>query len=128
MNVQEEINNILIDDKKDRLSSDKSVGESEWRGWFKRVSSSDRWQEEQERKMEEVFVYSYDKMLTILMTEDDMTERDAIDYIEYNVAGAWVGDLTPILVRSLDETEKFIIDKQTESVFNDKDIDDKEIN
>ena len=78
--------------------------------------------------MEEVFVYSYDKMLTILMTEDDMTERDAIDYIEYNVAGAWVGDMTPILVRSLDETEKFIIDKQTESVFNDKIIDDKEIN
>ena len=78
--------------------------------------------------MEEVFVYSYDKMLTILMTEDDMIERDAIDYIEYNVAGAWVGDLTPILVRSLDETEKFIIDKKTESVLNDKIIDDKEIN
>ena len=78
--------------------------------------------------MEEVFVYSYDKMLTILMTEDDMTEREAIDYIEYNIAGAYVGEMTPILVRSLDELEKFIIDKQTESVLNDKIIDDKEIN
>jgi hypothetical protein len=78
--------------------------------------------------MEEVFVYSYDKMLTILMTEDEMTEREAIDYIEYNIAGAYVGELTPILVRSLDELEKFIIDKKTESVFNDKKIDDKEIN
>ncbi len=57
-----------------------------------------------------------------------MTEREAIDYIEYNIAGAYVGELTPILVRSLDELEKFIIDKKTESVFNDKKIDDKEIN
>lgn len=78
--------------------------------------------------MEEVFVYSYDKILDILMIEDEMTEREAIDYIEYNIAGAYVGELTPILVRSLDELEKFIIDKKTESVFNDKKIDDKEIN
>ena len=78
--------------------------------------------------MEEVFVYSYDKILDILMIEDKMTEREAIDYIEYNIAGSYVGELTPILVRSLDELEKFIIDKKTESVFNDKKIDDKEIN
>jgi len=78
--------------------------------------------------MEEVFVYSYDKILEILMTEDEMTEREAIDYIEYNIAGSYVGELTPILVRSLDEVEKFIIDKQTKSVFTDKKIDDKEIN
>ena len=78
--------------------------------------------------MEEVFVYSYDKILDILMIEDKMTEREAIDYIEYNIAGSYVGELTPILVRSLDEVEKFIIDKKTESVFNDKKIDDKEIN
>ena len=78
--------------------------------------------------MEEVYVYSYDKILDILMIEDGMTEREAIDYIEYNIAGAYVGELTPILVRSLDELEKFIIDKKTESVFNDKKIDDKEIN
>tara|TARA_R100000700_G_C3090095_1_gene91853 strand:- start:333 stop:626 length:294 start_codon:yes stop_codon:yes gene_type:complete len=78
--------------------------------------------------MEEVFVYSYDKIIEILMTEDEMTEREAIDYIEYNIAGSYVGELTPILVRSLDEVEKFIIDKQTKSVFTDKKIDDKEIN
>ena len=71
---------------------------------------------------------SYDKILDILMTEDEMTEREAIDYIEYNIAGSYVGELTPILVRSLDEVEKFIIDKQTKSVFTDKKIDDKEIN
>ena len=29
--------------------------------------------------MEEVFVYSYDKILDILMKEDGMTEREAID-------------------------------------------------
>ena len=55
--------------------------------------------------MEEVFVYSYDKILDILITEDEMTEREAIDYIEYNIAGLYVGELTPILVRNLDEVE-----------------------
>jgi len=45
--------------------ADKSVGESEWRGWFKRVSSSDRWQEEQERKMEEVGGDEHEKQIDI---------------------------------------------------------------
>ena len=78
--------------------------------------------------MEEVFVYSYDKILDILMKEDGMTEREAIDYIEYNIACLYIGELTPILVRSLDETEKFIVDNQTKSIFTDKKIDDKDIN
>ena len=78
--------------------------------------------------MEEVFVYSYDKILDILMKEDGRTEKEAIHYIEFTIASSYIGELTPILVRSLNETEKFIVDKQTESVFTDKKVDDKEIN
>jgi len=43
--------------------------------------------------MEEVFVYSYDKILDILMKEDGMTEREAIDYVEFNIAGSYVGEM-----------------------------------
>jgi hypothetical protein len=37
-------------------------------------------------------------MVEILM-EDDMTEEDAIEYLDYNVIGAYVGELTPIYIK-----------------------------
>lgn len=40
-------------------------------------------------------IYDYDLMLEVLM-EGDMTEQDAIEYLEFNVLNAWVGDQTPI--------------------------------
>jgi hypothetical protein len=43
-------------------------------------------------------VYNIDKMVEILM-EDDMTEEDAIEYLDYNVIGAYVGELTPIYIK-----------------------------
>ena len=46
-------------------------------------------------------VYNYDKMVEILMFRDEMTYDDAIEYIEYNVVGAWVGEQTPMFVRSI---------------------------
>ena len=42
-------------------------------------------------------VYDTNKMIQILI-EDDMTEEDAIEYIDYNVIGAYVGELTPIFI------------------------------
>jgi len=51
-----------------------------------------------------VAAYDYDLMIKKLMT-DDMTEADAVDYFEFNIIGAWVGDTTPIFVRKL-STEK----------------------
>lgn len=46
----------------------------------------------------EVFrvIYDRDKMTDILMTRDNMTAEDAIEYLEYNVFGAYVGEGTPI--------------------------------
>jgi len=37
--------------------------------------------------------YDQDKVLEILMRE--MSEEEAIEYFEYNIAGAWVGESTP---------------------------------
>jgi|TARA_R100000005_G_C4910161_1_gene148219 hypothetical protein len=46
--------------------------------------------------MDPVIAYNYDKVISILAA--DMGYEDAIDYFEYNVIGAWVGDGTPIFV------------------------------
>lgn len=42
----------------------------------------------------------YDKkiMLNILIENEDMTTEDAIEYLEYNVFGAYVGEGTPIYI------------------------------
>jgi hypothetical protein len=45
-------------------------------------------------------VYSYDKMVEVLMTRDGMDYETASEYIDYNCVGAWVGEQTPIIVRS----------------------------
>jgi hypothetical protein len=46
----------------------------------------------------EVFrvIYDREKMIDILMFRDNMTVEDAIEYLEYNVFGAYVGEGTPI--------------------------------
>jgi hypothetical protein len=46
----------------------------------------------------EVFrvIYDREKMIDILMFRDNMTAEDAIEYLEYNVFGAYVGEGTPI--------------------------------
>ena len=45
-------------------------------------------------------VYSYDKMVEVLVVRDGMTEDEACEYIDFNVVGAWVGEQTPIIVTS----------------------------
>ena len=42
--------------------------------------------------------YDREKCITILMERDGMTDEEAQEYFEYNVAGAWVGDSTPVYV------------------------------
>lgn len=41
-------------------------------------------------------VYDVELMKAILMTRDEMNEQDAIEYLEYNVLSAYVGDFTPL--------------------------------
>lgn len=42
--------------------------------------------------------YSFNKMVQVLIERDEMDEFEAVEYIEYNCLGAWVGDLTPLIM------------------------------
>jgi len=46
-------------------------------------------------------VYSYDKMVDILVERDGMDAEEAMEFIDYNCVGAWIGEQTPIIVMSL---------------------------
>ena len=50
----------------------------------------------------EVFRVIYDRnlMVDILVTNDGMTRSEAIEYLEYNVFNAYVGEGTPIYAHS----------------------------
>jgi len=44
-------------------------------------------------------IYDEDKCIKILMERDGMTDEEAIEFFEFNVVGAYVGEYTPIYVR-----------------------------
>jgi hypothetical protein len=46
-------------------------------------------------------VYSYPLMVETLMLRDGMTYTEAAEYIDFNVAGAWVGEQTPIIIHPM---------------------------
>ena len=51
--------------------------------------------------MPEVLIYSYNKSVDIFMKRDGMTYKEAVEWMEFNVVGAWVGETTPIFVHEI---------------------------
>ena len=51
--------------------------------------------------MPDVLVYSYNKAVKIFMERDGMTHEEAVEWMEFNVVGAWVGETTPIFVHEI---------------------------
>lgn len=49
--------------------------------------------------MEPVVAYDYGKMIEKMVLEG-MTEEDAQEHFNFNIIGAWVGEGTPIFVRT----------------------------
>lgn len=47
-------------------------------------------------------VYSYSKMMEALISRDGMTDEEAMEYVDYNCVGSWVGERTPIIVVPLE--------------------------
>lgn len=47
----------------------------------------------------EVAIYDYERCVAVLLKQG-MDREDAIEYLEFNTAGAWVGPHTPILLRT----------------------------
>ena len=48
-------------------------------------------------------VYSEEKILDVLVKRDKMTYEDALDFFEFNIRGAYMGEQTPIYILSFDE-------------------------
>lgn len=42
--------------------------------------------------------YSKSKIIDIYVNRDGMTYEEAVEFFEYNVLGAWVGDNTPVFI------------------------------
>lgn len=48
--------------------------------------------------MNVVAVYDYDLCIDVLVKRDEMTIEDAVEYMSFNVVGAYVGEKTPMFV------------------------------
>ena len=48
----------------------------------------------------EAICYDLNKVIAILMR--DMTEEEAWEYYQFNIAGAWVGESTPVFLEVMD--------------------------
>mgnify|MGYP001296123174 FL=1 len=55
-------------------------------------------------------VYDANKCLQILIDRDDMTHEEALEYFNFNVIGAWVGDETPLFLESMSLIEACNLD------------------
>ena len=60
-----------------------------------------------QESIEPKLVYDIDKIAEILMTREQMSEKDSYDYISYNITSAYVGKKTQILVKTC-KLEDFI--------------------
>ena len=47
---------------------------------------------------EAIAVYSYVKYIEIYIERDGMSEEDAVEFFDYNVAGGYVGKFQPIVI------------------------------
>lgn len=47
-----------------------------------------------------VVAYDVDKMLDIMVERDGMTYEEAIEYFDYNILGAWMGENTPVYIQT----------------------------
>lgn len=47
----------------------------------------------------EVVIYDYQKCVKVLMDRDSMDYDEAVEFMEFNVCGAWVGEGSPVFLR-----------------------------
>ena len=45
-----------------------------------------------------VVAYDVDIIINILMERDGMTDLEAIEYYNFNIVGAWMGEFTPVFI------------------------------
>jgi hypothetical protein len=52
-------------------------------------------------------IYDARACVRLLQERDGMTEDEAEEFLEFNVLGAWVGDMTPVFVWVGDDPEDY---------------------
>jgi hypothetical protein len=61
----------------------------------------------------DIAVYDYDLCIDVLIDRDTMSVEEAHEFMDYNVIGAYVGEETPLFIRTktyeemLDEYEEY---------------------
>ena len=45
-----------------------------------------------------VVAYDVDKMIDIMVERDGMTHEEALEYFNFNILGAWMGEFTPVFI------------------------------
>tara|TARA_R110000824_G_scaffold6612_2_gene30541 strand:+ start:7310 stop:7588 length:279 start_codon:yes stop_codon:yes gene_type:complete len=53
-----------------------------------------------------VVVYDYDKCIEIFMRDNDWDYEDAMDWMQFNVIGAYMGEGTPIFMTVFSQEEE----------------------
>jgi len=43
--------------------------------------------------------YDTNKVIELLMSNENMTEEEAVEHMEYNMKGSWVGETTPVFLQ-----------------------------
>ena len=61
---------------------------------------------------EHVYAYDYEKCIEVLQRDQGFTYADSVEYMDFNVAGIYVGRNTPVFVH-IGETEEDVIDGAT---------------
>jgi hypothetical protein len=56
--------------------------------------------------MNDVLLYSTNKIIQILMERDGMTDEEAIEFFEFNIKGAYMGEGTPLYYDDLHENTR----------------------
>ena len=51
-----------------------------------------------ERIGTQALCYDQEKVIDILIKRDGMTYEEAVEYFDFNIAGAWVGEHTPFFL------------------------------
>jgi len=52
-------------------------------------------------------VYDVGQVIKIFQERDGMSYEDAVEFYDYNVAGAYMGESTPIFINSIEDTLEY---------------------
>ena len=60
----------------------------------------------------DIAVYDYDLCIDVLIQRDEMSLQEAYEFMDYNVVGSYVGEQTPLFIRT--KTYEEMLDEYTE--------------